>query len=150
MKKLLLLLVFTIALILTACNSTDSKAEKLFMDVFNYTVNETGKDIKLKHHEIIYSAPNDSLSVIEFTSSVAGIGTETMYFAYVVAHDGEDYWVMLTNNPVENMKDLNSISKTSNKEKSEKLLYSTIRAICSLKYADGGGKTVKDTKAMLK
>ena len=145
-------LVFVSVFILTSCNSTDSKAERLFKDVFDYAMQKSGENAKLKYHEIIYSAPNDSLSIIEFTSSVEGIGTETMYFAYVVSD--EDYWVMLMNNPVENAKtlrnNLNSISNTSNKENDEKLLYSAIRLNCSMKYYGGGGKTVKDTEAMLK
>lgn len=156
MNKLLPILSFALGTLFVSCNhSTDYKAERLFSKVFAYMQNGADTKVDLKHHEIIYSAPNDSLSVIEFTSSIAGIGTETMYFAYVVADDGDDYWVMLMNNPLDNAKEfnnnlLNSILKSPNKNKiDENLLYSAIRLNCSMKFYDGGGKRVKDTEKMI-
>ena len=157
MKNLLFTLSFSLLVLFSSCTpSTDDKANRLFSDVFKYMQEKSDVKIDLKHHKIIYSAPNDSLSVIEFTSSVAGIGTETMYFAYVVEDNDEDYWVMLMNNPVDNAKSfsnsLKSILGTSDNENDddEKLLYSTIRLNCSMKYHSGGGHKVKDTETNLK
>ena len=103
---------------------------------------ESEGEVTLKHHEIVYRAANDSLSIVEFTSSVDGWVTETMYFAYVVADDGDDYWVLLENNPVNNaMKfndNINSITSRTTKEPNDELIYSTIRLNCSLKYAKIG------------
>lgn len=159
MKKIILVLFVVSFSILSSCHrSVDSKAEKLFTDFMEFMNESCGSEIDIKNYKIIYTAPNDSLAVIEF-ESVEGEpkAREKYYFTYVV-DDTEDnnYWVSARNNPVEQAKEfIRSTDKIFNKDGkpcniSDADIYPAVKLSASGARYSGNAMTEKDSYNMIK
>lgn len=158
MKQLISSLFVFLLLTLASChNSVNSKAEKLFTDFMEFMNQSCGSEIDLKNYKIIYTAPNDSLAVIEFTSLEGNPKAKvTHYMTYVVSDTEDDnYWVTTRANPVKEARDhLRSIDKIFNNGKSSEVSDADITPIIELSAAgalySGNAMTVKDSYDMIK